>query len=121
MKYTNVFYVPHFNVIGGIETYIYELVRKYKDEDIPIEDIYTKVPKNFKFEAPKDIYDKLLIKGKKTYNGEKQVYVKALKSFYDSVEKEHKTKQSDPYKVSLSRAEELINHPRGELVEIIKE
>ena len=29
MKYTNVFYIPHFNVIGGIETYIYELAKKY--------------------------------------------------------------------------------------------
>ena len=36
MKYANVFYVAHFNVIGGIETYIYELVKKYKDIDITI-------------------------------------------------------------------------------------
>lgn len=34
MGYTNVFYVPHFNIIGGIETYCYELVKKYKDKDI---------------------------------------------------------------------------------------
>ena len=36
MKYANVFYVPHFNIIGGIETYIYELVKKYKDIDITV-------------------------------------------------------------------------------------
>ena len=36
MKYANVFYVPHFNIIGGIETYIYELVKKYKRYDITI-------------------------------------------------------------------------------------
>ena len=29
MKYANVFYVPHFNIIGGIETYCYELAKKY--------------------------------------------------------------------------------------------
>lgn len=34
MKYNNVFYVPHFNIIGGIETYCYELAKKYKDKDI---------------------------------------------------------------------------------------
>ena len=34
MKYANVFYVPHFNIIGGIETYCYELAKKYNDKDI---------------------------------------------------------------------------------------
>ena len=34
MKYSNVFYVPHFNIIGGIETYCYELAKKYKNKDI---------------------------------------------------------------------------------------
>ena len=34
MKYANVFYIPHFNVIGGIETYAYELAKKYKGKDI---------------------------------------------------------------------------------------
>jgi glycosyltransferase involved in cell wall biosynthesis len=34
MKYANIFYVPHFNIIGGIETYCYELAKKYKDKDI---------------------------------------------------------------------------------------
>lgn len=36
MKYTNVFYIPHFNVIGGIETYIYELAKKYSKYDITV-------------------------------------------------------------------------------------
>lgn len=109
--------IPSFKEMGvksGINGYILPFDMK----DIPIEDIYTKVPKNFEFTAPKDIYDKLLLKGKKTYNGEKQVYVRAIKSFYDSVEEKHKTKQSDPWKVPISRAEELINHPKGALVEI---
>lgn len=36
MKYANVFYIPHFNVIGGIETYIYELAKKYSKYDITV-------------------------------------------------------------------------------------
>lgn len=34
--YSNVFYIPHFNVIGGIETYIYELAKKYSKYDITV-------------------------------------------------------------------------------------
>lgn len=34
--YTNVFYIPHFNVIGGIETYMYELAKKYHKYDITV-------------------------------------------------------------------------------------
>jgi glycosyltransferase involved in cell wall biosynthesis len=34
MKYANVFYVPHFNIIGGIETYCFELAKKYHNKDI---------------------------------------------------------------------------------------
>lgn len=112
--------IPSFKEMG-VKTGINGYMLPFDMKDIPIEDIYTKVPKNFEFIAPKDIYDKLLLKGKKTYNGEKQVYIRALKSFYDSVEEQHKTKQSDPWKVPISRAEELINHPKGALVEIIKE
>lgn len=109
--------IPSFKEMG-VKTGINGYILPFDMKDIPIEDIYTKVPKNFEFTAPKDIYDKLLIKGKKTYNGEKQVYIRALKSFYDSIEEQHKTKQSDPWKVPISRAEELINHPKGALVEI---
>ena len=32
----NVFFVSNFNVIGGVETYIYELARKYDDYDIVV-------------------------------------------------------------------------------------
>jgi glycosyltransferase involved in cell wall biosynthesis len=34
--YSNVFYIPHFNVIGGIETYMYELAKKYSKYDITV-------------------------------------------------------------------------------------
>lgn len=33
---TNVFYISNFNVIDGVETFIYELARKYKEYDITI-------------------------------------------------------------------------------------
>ena len=32
----NLFYISNFNKIGGVETYIFELARKYKDHDIII-------------------------------------------------------------------------------------
>lgn len=32
----NIFYVSNFNTIGGVETFIYELARKYKDYDITV-------------------------------------------------------------------------------------
>lgn len=33
-KAKNLFYISNFNTIGGVETYIFELTRKYKDKDI---------------------------------------------------------------------------------------
>ena len=45
-KYANVFFVPHFNIIGGIETYIYELVKKYKDIEIVV--AYSNIDSNKK-------------------------------------------------------------------------
>lgn len=32
----NIFYVSNFNVIGGVETFIYELAKKYNDYDITV-------------------------------------------------------------------------------------
>ena len=37
--YSNVFFIPHFNIIGGVETYAYELAKKYGKYDITF--IYT--------------------------------------------------------------------------------
>lgn len=36
IEYGNVFYVANFNIIGGVETFIYELARKYSDYDITV-------------------------------------------------------------------------------------
>lgn len=104
----------------GIENKKHGYIVEFDMKNIPINDIYNKIPKDFDFKIPEDNYDKLLTKDKKKYNGEDQVYVKALKSYYDIEEKENKTKASKPWKVSISRAEELINNKRGALVEICK-
>ena len=90
-------------------------------KNVPINDIYNNIPNNIDYKTPADIYDKLLTKNKKTYNGEQQVYVKAIRSYYDIEENEYKTPKSKKWKVSISRAEELINHPKGALVEICKQ
>lgn len=36
IKHANIFYVRDINSIGGVETYVYELVKKYKDYDIAV-------------------------------------------------------------------------------------
>lgn len=34
IEHSNIIYMPNISALGGIETYVYELVRKYKDLDI---------------------------------------------------------------------------------------
>lgn len=36
IKHDNILYVRNINAIGGVETYVYELAKKYKDKDIAI-------------------------------------------------------------------------------------
>ena len=36
IKHANIFYVRDICAIGGVETYLYELVKKYKDYDIAV-------------------------------------------------------------------------------------
>lgn len=36
IKHTNIIYMPTISELGGIETYVYELVKKYKDYDIAV-------------------------------------------------------------------------------------
>ena len=101
-------------VKNGINGYILD----FSMQDIPINDIYTKVPK-FTFKSPKDIYDKLLIDEPTTYKPEKLVQCRALKTYNDVEFKERIIKgKLLPSKITLSRAEELINDSRGALVEI---
>lgn len=36
IKHENIFYIANINKIGGVETYVYELAKKYKDYDIGV-------------------------------------------------------------------------------------
>jgi hypothetical protein len=110
--------VPSFKEMGvknGINGYILDFSMK----DIPIHDIYEKVPK-FTFKAPKDIYDELIIDSKSTYNSKELVQCRALRTYTDRELKERIRKgQELPCKITLERAEELMQHPNGKLIEII--
>ena len=102
----------------GVKNGINGYILNFSMEDIPITQIYTNIPK-FTFKSPKDIYDKLLIDEPTTYNGEKIVEVKCIKSYYDN-ELERQIAKNEILKVRISRAEELINREIGALVEICK-
>jgi glycosyltransferase involved in cell wall biosynthesis len=112
--------VPCFKEMGikdGVNGYMLPFDMK----NIPVEEIYNNIPKGFKFKQPDDLYDKLLIKGKKNYNPGEKIKVRAIKNYYDNEEEEHKTKESDPWMVYQYRYEELVNHPRCALVERVDE
>lgn len=100
-------------VKNGINGYILD----FSMENIPINDIYTNIPK-IAFKSPKDIYDKLLINDPTTYKGEKIVEVRCIRSYYD-IELEKQVKKDEILKIRQSRAEELINHIKGALVEYV--
>ena len=36
IKHSNIIYMPNISPLGGIETYVYEMVKKYKDLDIAV-------------------------------------------------------------------------------------
>lgn len=36
IKHDNIVYAGNINVIGGVEQYVYELIKKYKDNDIAV-------------------------------------------------------------------------------------
>ena len=84
---------------------------------IPIEDIYNKIP-TFEFKAPKDIYNKLLLDEKSTYKPGELIKVQAIRSYFDIELGEHINK-GRIMEITQERAEELINHERGALVEYI--
>lgn len=93
--------IPSFKEMGIIGYTI-----DYDMQNIPVNDIYNKIPKVDNFKAPKDIYDKLLDKTKNTYDPKEIVKVKAIRSFDDIVENKHRTKNEE-FEVNMSRAEEL--------------
>lgn len=99
-------------VKNGINGYILDFSMK----DIPINDIYTNIPK-IAFKSPKDIYDKLIIDSKSTYTPDKIVKVRAKRG-YNDVELNTHIPKGHEFEVSQTRAEELMNNPKGALVDI---
>lgn len=85
--------------------------------DIDVKEIYEKIPK-FTFKAPADIYDKLLIDSKSTYKPDKQIKAKVIRNYYD-IELQQHLKINDIIEITRERAEELLNHERGALIEIL--
>lgn len=83
-------------------------------KDVPIDDIYNNIPK-FEFKAPKDIYDKLLLKEPSKYNPKEMVKVRVLRKYQDLVLGEYleKDKELDMY---IYRAYEL---EEKKLIEIL--
>lgn len=100
-------------VKNGINGYILDFSMK----DIPINDIYTNIPK-FTFKSPKDIYDKLLIDSETIYNPNEKVKVRSIKKYYD-IELEKYIEKDTTFEVRQERAEELMKHPKGALVEYV--
>lgn len=87
--------------------------------DIPIKEIYENIPE-FTFKPPKDIYDKLLIKKPTTYNPNEKFQCRALKNYTDIMfNKTIKKGELLPEPITRERAEELINNPKGKLVEYV--
>lgn len=85
--------------------------------------IFEKKVTKFEYTPPKDEWNKILVKDKSTYKEEQEkiVKVKVIKSYYDMELEKNLNPKHEPIEMPLSRAEDLINHPRGALVEIIKE
>jgi hypothetical protein len=70
-------------------------------KDIPINDIYENIPV-FNFKAPKDIYDKLLIKEPSTYDPNKVISAEVIKTYTD-IKHNKKYKKNDIINVSEKR------------------
>ena len=97
--------IPCFGEMG-IKSGINGYVLPFNMKDIPINDIYEKIPE-FEFKAPKDIYDKLLIKEPSTYDSDKRVSVVCTKRYYDMEHDRHYRKDEIVESISIERYEYL--------------
>ena len=110
--------IPCFNEMG-VESGKNGYILPFNMKTIPVDDIYNNIPE-FTFKAPKDIYDKLLINKPTTYNPNELYQCRALKNYFDIMFNQNITKGNLlPEKITKERAEELINHPGGTLVEYV--
>ena len=98
---TNIPSSIEMGVKNGLNGYILDFSMK----DIPIDDIYNKIP-NFTFKKPNDIYNKLLINEKSTYNGEEIIKVKCKKT-YNDLDFNRRIQKNEELEMTKSRAEYL--------------
>ena len=101
----------------GVKNEINGYILDFNMNNIPINQIYTNIPK-FTFKAPKDIYNKLILDSEKTYEPEKMVEVRCIKG-YNDIELNTFIPKGYEFKIRQSRAEELMKHPKGALVEYV--
>jgi glycosyltransferase involved in cell wall biosynthesis len=103
----------------GIKDGINGYYLPFNMKELQIDQIYNNIP-TFEFKAPKDIYDKLLIKEKTTYQPSEFKQCRVVKQYYDTwFNKTMTPGKILPEPIPIERAEELINHPKGKLVEYV--
>ena len=98
-------YLEEIGVKNSVNSYIMEF--DCSNIDYIVENI-TNVPK-FEFKQMKDIYGKILAKGKSKYEEKRKSIVKfqCTRPYKDLELKEHKNPDDEPYEVTLERAEFL--------------
>ena len=97
--------IPCFEEMG-IKSGVNGYVLPFDMSNIPVEDIYNNIPK-FEFKAPKDIYDKLLIKDPSTYDSDERVNAICIKRYFDMEHDRHYKKDELVENISLERYEFL--------------
>lgn len=113
---------PAFREIGVNESNGFILRQDMKD--IPIKEIYDKVGKfNFKYDPPKDKWNKILVPGENTYKEEQtwKAKVRCVRICgYDDIELLKHVNFNEEFIISYSRAEVRENTKDVEILEIIK-
>lgn len=89
-------------VQDGINGYLLD----FDMSNVDVEKIYNKIPKKFEFEVLPDIYDKLLLKKKSSYDPNKTQKIRITKQYYD-LEKNETIKKGTELEVLEARAEFL--------------
>ena len=108
--------IPWVKEMGG-ECGVNGYILPFDMKEYNVEEIYKNIPK-FKFEAPKDIYNELLIDEPSTYEPSEIVKVRVLRGYTDIELGKHVIKNEE-FEITKSRAEELINREGGALVEYV--
>ncbi len=104
-----------YRELGIDDTMSIRLDFDLKNIDSVIDQIFNKKFK-FNYTPPKDRWDELLAYGKSTYEGEIEVKIKALRTYYDTVENIHVT-TGQVYETSIERARLIAEKKYGEIVE----